>query len=134
MDVTMRLFAWWPRSKAASPRSAFSAEPFTTEIIARVPASRGIYRLYQEGEVIYAGLATDSLRRELESHRRGERGDCTRGASGFLFEVTPNPESALRDYLVTYMARNGARLPPCNQLRQRKIADEGLWPKHARRF
>lgn len=121
----MRLFSWWPgaRTRARPPRS-FAAERFTEDCVAAVPASGGIYRLYRDGKVIYAGMAIASLRRELESHRRGERGECTRAASGFLYEVAADPEGALREYLVTYMTRNGARLPRCNQLRHRPAEEE----------
>jgi hypothetical protein len=124
----MRLFSWWRREKLrAEPPPSFAAEPFTEACIAAVPASCGIYRLYRDGKVIYAGMATKSLRRELGSHRRGERGECTCAASGFLYEVTADPEGALRDYLVTYMAHHGARLPRCNELRHRQQEEQGTW-------
>lgn len=120
----MRLFHWWRRFPARTgPLGALAAEPFTEESIALVPASRGIYKLYREGEVIYAGIALSNLRRELESHRRGQLGECTREASGFLYEVTADPEEALREYLRTYMVRNGPRLPPCNRLTPRQCAE-----------
>ena len=122
----MRLVCWWRGSPArAGPFGALAAEPFTEESIAIVPASRGIYQLYRDGKVIYAGMALSNLRRELESHRRGELGECTREARGFLYEVTADPEEALREYLRTYMVRNGARLPPCNRLRERQAVPEG---------
>lgn len=123
----MRLFHWWRRSPAR-PNSlgALAAEPFTEESIAIVPASRGMYQLYRDGEVIYAGMALSNLRRELQSHRRGLLGECTRAASGFLYEVTAHPEEALREYLRTYMVCNGARLPPCNVLRERQAIQEEI--------
>lgn len=124
----MRLVCWWRRSPSrASPLGALAAEPFIEESIAIVPASRGVYQLYRDGEVIYAGMALSDLRRELESHRRGQLGEATRTASGFLYEVTADPEGALREYLRTYMACNGGRLPPCNQLRARLANREGIW-------
>jgi hypothetical protein len=124
----MRLFCWWRRSPSrASSLGALAAEPFTEESIAIVPAARGIYQLYRDGEVIYAGMALANLHRELESHRRGQFGEGTRTASGFLYEVTADPEDALREYLRTYMACNGGRLPPGNQLRTRLADQEGTW-------
>ena len=129
----LRLFGWWRGAPARTgPLGALAAEPFTEESIALAPASRGIYQLYRDGEVIYAGMALASLRRELESHRRGQLGECTRAAGGFLYKVAADPEEALRDYLRTYMACNGARLPPCNQLRERQADQEGRCnAKHA---
>jgi hypothetical protein len=124
----MRLFSWWRRARLrAGPPSSFAADPFTQDCIAAVPASGGIYRLYREGKVIYAGMASANLRRELESHRRGDRGECTRAASGFLYDLTSDPEGALRDYLVMYMAHHGARLPRCNELRHRQQEEQGTW-------
>jgi hypothetical protein len=123
---TMRLFSWWRRARMeAGQPASFAAEPFNEDCIAAIPASAGIYRLYRDGEVIYAGMASASLRRELESHRRGERGECTRAASGFLHELAADPERALRDYLVMYMARHVGRLPRCNELRHRQQKPEG---------
>jgi hypothetical protein len=114
----MRLFSWWRRPPAHVPRSAaFAAEPFTEECVAIAPTSCGIYQLYREGELLYAGAAPSGIRRELESHQRGEYGENTRAASGFLYEITPHPEEALRAYLRTYMACNGGRLPLLNQAR-----------------
>jgi hypothetical protein len=113
----MRLFSWWRRQPAPGGQLCLpGGEPFTGEAIAVVPSVRGIYRLYRDGEVIYAGIALANLRRELENHRCGKFGECTRTASAFLYDVTSDPEGALRAYLRTYMALNRGRLPPCNRL------------------
>jgi hypothetical protein len=116
------LFSGWRRPRARVPHlsAAFAAEPFTEECIAIAPTARGIYQLYCNDRLIYAGMAPWGIRRELEGHRRGQYGDCTRAATGFLYEVTPDPEEALRAYLRTYMACSGGRLPPCNQARARQ--------------
>lgn len=119
MELATRLFSWWRRRL---PRARFAAEPFTREAVAAAPTARGIYQLYRHGELIYAGLAPRGIRRELEQHRRGAYGDCTRQASGFLCEVAPDPDEALRQYLRTYMAANGGRLPPCNKVKSRREA------------
>jgi hypothetical protein len=117
----MRLFSWWRRARTrANPGAAFAAEPFTEEGIGLAPTSRGIYQLYRDGALLYAGTALSGIRRELERHRRGEYGQCTRAATGFHCEVTADPEAALRDYLRTYMASNGGRFPPCNQAQARE--------------
>jgi hypothetical protein len=112
----MRLFSWWQRPRLhANPGAAFAAAPFTEQCIGAAPASRGIYQLYRDGTLLYAGAALSGIRRELVRHLCGEYGRCTRAATGFLYEVTGDPEAALRAYLRTYMASNGGRLPPCNQ-------------------
>ena len=98
-------------------RPEFAAEPFTEACIAIAPTTRGVVQLYRDGRLIYAGKALSGIRGELERHYRGEYGECTRAATAFDYQITPDPERALRELLREYMARYGARLPACNEVR-----------------
>jgi len=127
-DLGTRILSRWRRSPGRSTRSfvaEFAAEPFTEPCIAIAPAARGVYMLYRNGVPIYAGMAPSGIRSELERHRRGEHGACTAGATAFDYDVTSDPERALREYLRTYMALHGGRLPPCNEAETRKAKADG---------
>lgn len=120
-EYGMRLLSWWRRpgqQPARRPYLApeFAAEPFTEECIAIAPTAPGVYLLYSSGRLIYVGmaLAGSGIRQELEKHRRGAHGECTRQATAFHYEITADPERAHREYLRAHMARYGGRLPPCN--------------------
>lgn len=93
------------------------AWPFTDAAIDFSPTSPGVYLLYRNGRLIYIGLAVNGsgIRRELESHRRGARGECTRGATAFLYEPAADPLPLHRRYLSAHRQRYGGRLPPCNE-------------------
>jgi hypothetical protein len=56
-----------------------------------------------------------TIRGELASHLRGVRGDCTRAATAFTFELTPDPRARHRRYLSMHRDRYGGRLPPGNE-------------------
>jgi hypothetical protein len=97
----MALFSRWLRRPQA-------AEPFTEARVRRAPAGRGIYQLYRDGELMYAGTAVSGIRAELERHRRGEYGALTRGASSFCCQLASDPEDALREYLRSCSAKQYA--------------------------
>lgn len=96
-----------------------SAWPFTAAAVAISPASRGVYLLYSSGRLIYIGAAASGsgIRQELEKHRGGAYGDCTRGASAFLYELVDDPLARQREYLQAHRAQYGGREPACNQER-----------------
>ena len=120
----MRLFSWWrrPAAHVQTPTPEFAAELFTDECIAIAPTTPGVYLLYREGRRIYIGLALAGIRAELERHRRGEYGPCTREATAFDYQLSADPERTLRELLRAHMAHNAGRLPQCNQAQQRDRA------------
>jgi hypothetical protein len=89
--------------------------------IAAVPESAGAYRLLRDGAVIFIGISLD-LRAMLAQHRRGEHGECTRGTTAFEFEVSADPVKLQRRWLAEHAARNGGRLPECNEAGRGKPA------------
>jgi hypothetical protein len=93
------------------------AWPFTDAAIDISPAAPGVYLLYRNGRLIYIGVAVNGagIRRELESHRRGAYGECTRHATAFLYELARDPRARHRRYLNAHRNRYGGRLPPCNE-------------------
>jgi hypothetical protein len=93
------------------------AWPFTEAAIDLSPAAAGVYLLYKDGRLIYVGLAVNGagIRQELESHRRGAYGACTREATAFLYELARDPRALHRRYLAAQRARYGGRLPPGNE-------------------
>lgn len=93
-----------------------SAWPFTDAAIDLSPAAPGVYLLYQNGRLLYIGLAVNgsSIREELASHQRGAHGERTRDATAFVYELARDPRALHRRYLSAHRARHGGRLPPGN--------------------
>ena len=91
--------------------------PFTDAAIDLSPAAPGVYLLYQNGRLLYIGLAVNgsNIREELASHQRGAHGERTRDATAFVYELAPDPRALHRRYLSAHRARHGGRLPPCNE-------------------
>jgi hypothetical protein len=94
-----------------------TAWPFTDAAIDLSPAEPGVYLLYRGGRLIYIGLAVNGagIRQELESHRRGAYGECTREATAFLYELARDPRALYRRYLAAHRGRYGGRLPAGNE-------------------
>jgi len=94
-----------------------SAWPFTDAAIELSPSGPGVYLLYYCGRLVYIGLAVNGsgIRRELESHRLGAYGSCTRTATAFLYELARDPIARHRQYLRAYRERYDGRLPSGNQ-------------------
>lgn len=94
-----------------------TAWPFTEAAVDVSPATPGVYLLYRNGHLVYIGAAVNGagIRAELESHRRGAHGACTKSATAFLFELVAEPLTTYRHYLEAYRAGHDGRLPPCNE-------------------
>jgi hypothetical protein len=92
------------------------AWPFSEAAVDVSPAASGIYLLYKDGRLIYIGVAVSGsdIRQELMSHLSGAHGECTRGATAFLYEIAADPLRLYRYYLGAHRERYGGRLPPCN--------------------
>ena len=88
------------------PRQRFSAWT-----IAGVPAGLGVYLLWQGGEVVYIGRATDSLRERLMEHyiRHAKPWD----ASHFAWEQCERPAAREAELLRTARLAFG-KLPRYN--------------------
>lgn len=120
----MGFFAW-RRRPTETPEPGgyiapeFAADPFSVAAIAMAPPRPGVYILYRSERVIYIGMAAEGsgIRAELEAHRRGVYGECTRFATAFDYEVSADPAEAQRAYLSAYVARYGGGVPPCNENR-----------------
>jgi hypothetical protein len=116
-----RLFQPDPASRDPGLRpvveEALTAWPFSDAAIDLSPAAPGVYLLYRDGRLIYIGVAVNGagIRQELESHRRGAYGECTRSATAFLYELARDPRARHRHYLSAHRERYGGRLPACNE-------------------
>ena len=88
--------------------------PFTKKNVDGSPESPGVYALYDEGEVIYYGKATASIRDRLQAHKRGDEGRCTQQATHYKRELTSRPTARERELLAAYKAKHG-RYPRCNE-------------------
>ena len=87
---------------------------FTDYNISLAPDQMGVYALYQDGELIYYGMATTSIRDRLRSHKRGTEGPCTMAATHFNTEVTSRPKERERELLEEFQRQYG-RMPRCNE-------------------
>ena len=92
------------------------AWPFSQAAVDVSPAAPGVFLLYNDGRLIYIGVAVNGsdIRQELASHLSVAHGECTRGASAFLYETVADPLRLYRYYLGAHRERYGGRLPPCN--------------------
>lgn len=99
-----------------SSTQSTEAIAFTETNVERAPVSRGVYFLSRANRVIFIGVASDgtSIREELLRHLRGERGPCTRAASEFEYDSSPNPRALYYFYLESYLGRTGGLPPECN--------------------
>jgi excinuclease UvrABC nuclease subunit len=90
---------------------------FNDENIAHAPKCSGVYVLYNGPRIIFIGKATgmSNLRSKLQSHKRGDEGNCTRHATHFCCELTPSTANRERDLLQEYKSVYG-RLPACNEM------------------
>jgi hypothetical protein len=91
--------------------------PFREPDIAAAPATPGVYFLSRGYRVIFIGVATDgtTIREQLLRHLRGEAGPCTRAASEFEYDSSPNPRALYEYYLENYGSRTRGLLPECNE-------------------
>jgi hypothetical protein len=87
--------------------------PFTDAGIALAPDRQGVYALYEGDRECYIGTA-DSIRAELEAHRRGDINACTGQATDYRSELSDAPAERERDLLGEFAAQWG-RAPRCNQ-------------------
>lgn len=123
LRTMLRLRQYPPEDPRAAPAlhpvidEVASAWPFTDAAIDLSPAAPGVYLLYQNGRLLYIGLAVNgsSIREELASHRRGAHGDCTRDATAFTYELARDPRALHRRYLASHRERYDGRLPPGNE-------------------
>jgi len=100
----------------ASSRRSSEPIPFSEANVAAAPASPGVYFLSRGYRVIFIGMAIDgtTIREQLLRHLRGEAGPCTRAASEFEYDSSPNPRALYHFYLDNYGWRTGGLLPECN--------------------
>jgi len=87
---------------------------FTKENVDNSPDKQGVYALYLNGDVIYYGRATASIRNRLQSHYRGDEGLCTKQAKSYKREVCSNPVAREVQLLEEHKRLYG-RLPRCNE-------------------
>ena len=92
------------------------------------PTEPGVYLLYRDGRLIYIGVAVNgaSIRQELARHLGGARGDCTREATAFAYELTPDPRARYRRYLSMHRERHGGRRALANLGHDRSRRDGNL--------
>ncbi len=90
---------------------------FADEVIVNSPEKAGVYALYDGDETIYIGRAqggTTTIRSRLQAHKRGDEGDCTKGATHYQRELTESAVIREKELLEEYKRNNGGRLPRCN--------------------
>jgi excinuclease UvrABC nuclease subunit len=89
--------------------------PFIDEFVSRAPDSPGVYQLETPSEVVYIGMAEDSIRARLRNHLEGSGVDCVRTATRVRVEVHASPAARLRELLRENLLATG-HLPKCNDL------------------
>jgi hypothetical protein len=91
--------------------------PFTRPIIEYAPHDvGGVYVLWDGNEAIYVGRTggAHDIRACLLEHLDGMRGDCTRTATHYSWEITIW-DSARETELLALFARENRRDPRCQQ-------------------
>ena len=91
--------------------------PFTRGIIEYAPHdSGGVYVLWDADEVIYIGRTgrETNIRACLLEHLDGTRGNCTRSATHYSWEITIW-DSARETELLALFARENRKDPRCQQ-------------------
>lgn len=94
-----------------------TAYPFTKALVDDAPDTHGVYKLFDDVELIYIGAASGSgvtIRSRLQRHYAGAEGNCTKQATWYDWTITPYPLLLEEDLLRNYKATFG-RLPRCNQ-------------------
>jgi hypothetical protein len=91
--------------------------PFNEFNIEDAPAASGIYVLYDGRDEIYVGKAEGddvTIRSCLESHLRGEKGECTKAANYFRYQVvaTDDLDTRIKSMLDGFEMVH-KRLPRC---------------------
>ena len=87
---------------------------FTDENISASPAVPGVYALYYgNGECVYIGSATVSIKSRLQVHKRGDEGRCTQVSSHYKREPHDDPLGRER-YLLREYYQQHSSLPRCN--------------------
>lgn len=94
----------------STPKHQFTV----SHINAYAPHTRGVYALYDNGQVVYYGKSNYSVRDRLLSHKAGNEGRCTQHAALFNTEYATNPEARERQLLREHYAKHG-KLPRCNE-------------------
>jgi hypothetical protein len=90
---------------------------FTKTNVDNVPDEFGVYALYIPGILIYLGRADEesgTLRDWLQTHFNGAEGPCTKGATGFRYEVTDHPAERQSELAEAYRRSHEGKLPRCN--------------------
>lgn len=92
---------------------------FSQENVNIAPDEHGVYALYDGDVTIYIGRASGkdvTIRSRLKSHKSGNEGPCTKGATHYKREVTSYPVSRESELIEEYDEQYG-RLPRCNDRR-----------------
>ena len=90
--------------------------PFTQLNVDSSPNNIGVYELYDGETNIYIGRASgaDTIRKRLQSHKRGDEGTCTQIATNYRREICNNPIARKTELLEEYKRIHG-KLPKCNE-------------------
>jgi len=83
-------------------------------MVSMTPESPGVYALYSNGEVIYYGSSTTSVRDRLKDHQSGREGRCTQSATHYNYDTTMSDPVAAERALLTQHQKTYGRLPRCN--------------------
>jgi excinuclease UvrABC nuclease subunit len=89
--------------------------PFIDEYVIQAPDSAGVYQLETPFEVVYVGMAENSIRARLRGHLEEDDIDCARTSTRVRVEVHANPAARLRELLREMLLATG-HLPKCNSV------------------
>lgn len=89
---------------------------FTQENVNLSPQSPGVYILFDDGEIIYIGSGTLTIRERLQRHHNGLEGSCTQAATHYEREVVSNPRTRETQLIDAFVEKYGV-LPRCNDVR-----------------
>jgi excinuclease UvrABC nuclease subunit len=91
--------------------------PFTELMIRVAPNKPGVYTLFKDRKIVFIGCAEGhdtTIRTYLKDHLTGKNGKCTRRATEYSYEITPESTTRAEELLESYKRQFG-KLPECNE-------------------
>ena len=92
--------------------------PFTRVLVEYAPEDRGVYVLWHHADVLFIGEADENLKSVLAEHLEGARGECTRAATHYSWEIT-SLDSLLESELLAECLSDREAPPRCQESAKR---------------
>jgi excinuclease UvrABC nuclease subunit len=89
----------------------------TPQNLARIPERAGVYKLFQNGTLIYIGRSSggsNTIKSRINSHYSGRSGPCKAKMTSYKYDTTVADVTTERKLLEEYKRNHGGKLPPCN--------------------